>query len=148
VAAFQVPVCKSYLDPLSLATWMCLLATLQCAAMALFLEPNNYLEIWKLNSLWEFPCILYGVSLTLDSCSGAATILRCASPCWIGVIEAERILQGVFASGANFFLQSWCIAVKGPLYSGAMGNFAIIICGLRQYAIGPTNHRHRRSHQS
>lgn len=58
---FQVPVCKSYLDPLSLATWMCFLATLQCAAMALFLEPN-YLEIWKLTSFWEFPCILYGVS--------------------------------------------------------------------------------------
>jgi hypothetical protein len=31
---------------------------------------------------------------------------------------------------------------------GAIGNFATIICGLRQYAIGPTNHRHRRSHQS
>lgn len=60
---FQVPVCKSYLDPLSLATWMCFLATLQCAAMALFLEPN-YLEIWKLTSFWEFPCILYGVSFT------------------------------------------------------------------------------------
>jgi hypothetical protein len=30
----------------------------------------------------------------------------------------------------------------------AIGNFAIIICGLRQYAIGPTNHRHRRSYQS
>jgi len=58
---FQVPVCKSYLDPLSLATWLCFLATLQCAAMALFLEPN-YLEIWKLTSFWEFPCILYGVS--------------------------------------------------------------------------------------
>lgn len=127
MAAFQVPVCKSYLDPLSLATWMCLLATLQCAAMALFLEPNNYLEIWKLNSLWEFPCILYGVSLTLDSCSGAATILRCASPCWIGVIEAERILQGVFASGANFFLQSWCIAVKGPLYSAIFTPLSAVI---------------------
>lgn len=90
----QVPVCKSYLDPLSLATWMCLLATLQCAAMALFLEPNNYLEIWKLNSLWEFPCILYG---------------------------------GVFASGANFFLQSWCIAVKGPLYSAIFTPLSAVI---------------------
>lgn len=74
-----MPVCKSYLDPLSLATWMCLLATLQCAAMALFLEPNNYLEIWKLKSFWEFPCILYGVSLTLDS---AATI--CAAHRLVG----------------------------------------------------------------
>jgi hypothetical protein len=31
---------------------------------------------------------------------------------------------------------------------GDISNFAIIIYGLRQYAIGPTNHRHRWSHQS
>jgi hypothetical protein len=40
----------------------------------------------------------------------------------------------------------WFSAIT--LLIGAIGNFAIIICGLRQYAIGPTNHRHRRSHQS
>jgi predicted NAD/FAD-binding protein len=58
---FQVPICKYYLDPLSLATWMCFLATLQCMVMAFFLE-ENYLQIWKLASIWELPCILYGVS--------------------------------------------------------------------------------------
>jgi hypothetical protein len=50
----QMLVCKSYIDPLSLAT-------LQCAVMAFFIEPN-FLEIWKLTSSWEFPCVLYGVS--------------------------------------------------------------------------------------
>uniref|UniRef100_I1QP29 WAT1-related protein n=1 Tax=Oryza glaberrima TaxID=4538 RepID=I1QP29_ORYGL len=89
----QVPVCRSYLDPLSLATWMCFLATLQCAVMAFFLE-SNYLEIWKLASIWELPCILYG---------------------------------GVFASGANFFLQSWCISVKGPLYSAIFTPLSAVI---------------------
>lgn len=89
----QVPVCKSYLDPLSLATWMCFLATLQCAVMAFFLEAN-YMEIWKLASIWELPCILYG---------------------------------GVFASGANFFLQSWCISVKGPLYSAIFTPLSAVI---------------------
>ncbi|CAL5064300.1 unnamed protein product [Urochloa decumbens] len=93
---FQVPVCKSYLDPLSLATWMCILATLQCAVMAFFLEPN-YLEIWKLNSFWELPCILYG---------------------------------GVFASGANFFLQSWCISLKGPLYSAIFTPLSAVITAI------------------
>jgi len=92
----QVPVCKSYLDPLSLATWMCFLATLQCAVMAFFLEPN-YLQIWKLNSFWEFPSILYG---------------------------------GVFASGANFFLQSWCISVKGPLYSAIFTPLSAVITAI------------------
>lgn len=57
---FQMLVCKSYLDPLSLATWMCILATLQCVAMAFFIEPS-FTEIWKLTSFWEFPCVLYGV---------------------------------------------------------------------------------------
>ncbi|CAN6204511.1 unnamed protein product [Urochloa humidicola] len=93
---FQVPVCKSYLDPLSLATWMCFLATLQCAVMAFFLE-SNYLEIWKLTSFWEFPCILYG---------------------------------GVFASGANFFLQSWCISLKGPLYSAIFTPLSAVITAI------------------
>ncbi|KAF8657754.1 hypothetical protein HU200_059914 [Digitaria exilis] len=93
---FQVPVCKSYLDPLSLATWMCFLATLQCAVVAFFLEPN-YLEIWKLNSFWQFPCILYG---------------------------------GVFASGANFFLQSWCISLKGPLYSAIFTPMSAVITAI------------------
>ncbi|KAM3257638.1 hypothetical protein ACQJBY_049760 [Aegilops geniculata] len=88
-----VPVCKSYLDPLSLATWMCFLATLQCAVMAFFLEAN-YMEIWKLASIWELPCILYG---------------------------------GVFASGANFFMQSWCISVKGPLYSAIFTPLSAVI---------------------
>ncbi|WVZ65018.1 hypothetical protein U9M48_014451 [Paspalum notatum var. saurae] len=92
----QVPVCKSYLDPLSLATWMCFLATLQCAVMAFFLE-HNYLEIWKLTSFWEFPCILYG---------------------------------GVFASGANFFIQSWCISVKGPLYSAIFTPLSAVITAI------------------
>lgn len=92
----QVPVCKWYLDPLSLATWMCFLATLQCAVMAFFLEPN-YLEIWKLASVWEFPCILYG---------------------------------GVFASGANFFLQSWCISIKGPLYSAIFTPLSAVITAI------------------
>ncbi|XP_062198786.1 uncharacterized protein LOC133901429 [Phragmites australis] len=92
----QVPVCRSYLDPLSLATWMCVLATLQCAVMAFFLEPN-YMEIWRLTSFWEFPCILYG---------------------------------GVFASGANFFLQSWCISVKGPLYSAIFTPLSAVITAI------------------
>ncbi|TVU09600.1 hypothetical protein EJB05_43084, partial [Eragrostis curvula] len=89
----QMFVCKSYLDPLSLATWMCILATLQCAVMAFFIEPN-FMEIWKLTSFWEYPCILYG---------------------------------GVFASGANFFLLSWCISVKGPLYSAIFTPLSAVI---------------------
>ncbi|CAM0951447.1 unnamed protein product [Alopecurus aequalis] len=37
------------------------------------------------------------------------------------------ILQGVFASGANFFMQSWCIAVKGPLYSAIFTPVSAVI---------------------
>jgi hypothetical protein len=37
--------------------------------MAFFLE-ENYLQIWKLASIWELPCILYGVSAA-PSCKTA-----------------------------------------------------------------------------
>jgi hypothetical protein len=30
---------------------------------------------------------------------------------------SDRPPQDVFGSGVNFYLQSWCISVRGPLYS-------------------------------
>jgi hypothetical protein len=29
-------------------------------------------------------------------------------------------MQGVFGSGVNFYPQSWCISVRGPLYSAML----------------------------
>ncbi|CAL5064295.1 unnamed protein product [Urochloa decumbens] len=78
----QVPICKSYVDPLSLSAWMCLLSTLQSALLVSFLQPDP--AAWRIHSLFEISCCLF---------------------------------SGVFGSGVTFYLQSWSISVRGPLYS-------------------------------
>uniref|UniRef100_A0A0D9XDX2 WAT1-related protein n=1 Tax=Leersia perrieri TaxID=77586 RepID=A0A0D9XDX2_9ORYZ len=78
----QVPICKSYVDPLSLSAWTCFFSTLQCATLAIFLVPD--LNAWKIHSLFELSGYLFA---------------------------------GSFGSGVCFYLQSWCISVRGPLYS-------------------------------
>ncbi|TVU09619.1 hypothetical protein EJB05_43103, partial [Eragrostis curvula] len=51
----QVPICKWYMDPLTLSAWMCLLsATL---APFLLLDPNA----WKIPSLFELTCCIFAV---------------------------------------------------------------------------------------
>ncbi|CAL5195235.1 unnamed protein product [Lathyrus oleraceus] len=67
----QVPAYASHPNSLSLAAWMCLMATLQSLAVTLFLDPN--LNAWKIISLFQFGCILYsgvigsGVALYLQA---------------------------------------------------------------------------------
>ncbi|XP_040383707.1 WAT1-related protein At4g30420-like isoform X2 [Oryza brachyantha] len=78
----QVPICKSYVDPLSLSAWTCFLSTLQCATLAVFLVPD--VNAWKIHSLFEL---------------------------------SGYVFAGAFGSGVTFYLQSWCISVRGPLYS-------------------------------
>ncbi|TKW33235.1 hypothetical protein SEVIR_2G219900v4 [Setaria viridis] len=78
----QAPICRSYMDPLTLSAWTCFLSTLQSAAVTFFLLPNR--SSWKIHSLFELSCYIFA---------------------------------GVFGSGVVFYLQSWCISVRGPLYS-------------------------------
>ncbi|KAF0911384.1 hypothetical protein E2562_008268 [Oryza meyeriana var. granulata] len=78
----QVPICKRYVDPLSLSAWTCFFSALQCATLAVFLVPD--VNAWKIHSLFELSCYLFA---------------------------------GAFGSGVCFYLQSWCISVRGPLYS-------------------------------
>ncbi|GJN33944.1 hypothetical protein PR202_gb22575 [Eleusine coracana subsp. coracana] len=67
----QVPICKSYMDPLTLSAWMCLLSTLQTAILVSFLLPDQ--STWKIPSLFELSCCIFagavgsGVTLYLQS---------------------------------------------------------------------------------
>ena len=36
-------------------------------------------------------------------------------------------MQGVFGSGVTFYLQSWCISVRGPLYSAMFNPLCTVI---------------------
>lgn len=88
----QVPICKRYLDPLSLSAWMCLLGTGQSAILAFFLVPH--LEAWKITSILE--------------------ILSC-------------LFVGIFGSGVTFYLQSWTISVRGPLFTSMFNPLCTVI---------------------
>jgi drug/metabolite transporter (DMT)-like permease len=39
----------------------------------------------------------------------------------------DVVLQGVFGSGVTFYLQSWCISVRGPLYSAMFNPLCTVI---------------------
>ncbi|KAL5201585.1 hypothetical protein ABZP36_035939 [Zizania latifolia] len=88
----QVPICKSYMDPLTLSAWMCFLSTLQSALLVSFLLPD--MNAWKIHSIFELCCCLFA---------------------------------GAFGSGVTFYLQSWCISVRGPLYSAMFNPLSTVI---------------------
>ncbi|CAL9773761.1 unnamed protein product [Musa acuminata subsp. burmannicoides] len=88
----QVPICRTYLDPLSLSIWMCVFSTFLSAALTFFLEPD--ISVWKIHS-----------TLELSSC----------------------FFAGVFGSGVTFYLQSWTISLKGPLYSAMFNPLGTVI---------------------
>ncbi|XP_020268223.1 WAT1-related protein At4g30420-like isoform X2 [Asparagus officinalis] len=88
----QVPLCKNYIDPLSLSSWVCFLSTLQSAILTYFLEPDS--KAWKLNSTSDILCCLYA---------------------------------GVMGSGVTFYVQSWCISRRGPLFSALFNPLYTVI---------------------
>ncbi|TVU09603.1 hypothetical protein EJB05_43087 [Eragrostis curvula] len=88
----QVPICKWYMDPLTLSAWMCLLSALQSAALVPFLVPDP--NAWRIHSLFE-----------LSSC----------------------VFAGAIGSCVTFYLQSWCISVRGPLYSAMFNPLCTVI---------------------
>ncbi|WVZ65021.1 hypothetical protein U9M48_014453 [Paspalum notatum var. saurae] len=88
----QVPICKSYVDPLTLSAWMCLLSTLQSALLISFLLPDP--AAWRIHSLFDLSCCLF---------------------------------SGAIGSGVTFYLQSWSISVRGPLYSAMFNPLCTII---------------------
>ncbi|KAJ1289759.1 hypothetical protein BS78_02G188800 [Paspalum vaginatum] len=88
----QVPICKSYVDPLTLSAWMCLLSALQSALLVAFLLPDP--GAWRIHSLFELSCCLF---------------------------------SGAIGSGVTFYLQSWSISVRGPLYSAMFNPLCTVI---------------------
>ncbi|KAF8657755.1 hypothetical protein HU200_059915 [Digitaria exilis] len=88
----QAPICRSYMDPLTLSAWTCFLSTLQSVTIAVFLLPDR--SAWKIHSLFEL---------------------------------SVHLRRGVFGSGVVFYLQSWCISVRGPLYSAMFTPLCTVI---------------------
>nr|CAB3457102.1 unnamed protein product [Digitaria exilis] len=93
----------SYMDPLTLSAWTCFLSTLQSVTIAVFLLPDR--SAWKIHSLFELSVHLRPVSRH----------------------DGKLEMQGVFGSGVVFYLQSWCISVRGPLYSAMFTPLCTVI---------------------
>lgn len=60
----QVPICKSYVEPLALSAWMCVLSTLQSALLVSFLLPDP--SAWRIHSLFELSCCVFSVTNCLS----------------------------------------------------------------------------------
>ncbi|KAL6655547.1 hypothetical protein ACP70R_006373 [Stipagrostis hirtigluma subsp. patula] len=88
----QGPLCKLYMDPLTLTTWTCFLPTLQSAVLAFFVLPDR--SAWRINSLFELSCYIFA---------------------------------GAVGSSVNFCLQTWCISVRGPLYTAMFMPLSTVI---------------------
>ena len=56
----QGPICRSYMDPLTLSAWTCFLSSLQSAVVAFLLLPDR--SAWKVHSLFELSCYIFAVS--------------------------------------------------------------------------------------
>ncbi|WVZ17505.1 hypothetical protein V8G54_010487 [Vigna mungo] len=74
----MVPASKSHPDALSFSAWMCFMATLQSALVALVLEQDPL--AWKINSLFEFGSAIYAYhSLSKHGASHSQSL----SPYWL-----------------------------------------------------------------
>ncbi|KAH7674894.1 WAT1-related protein [Dioscorea alata] len=91
----QEPICKHYLDPLSLATWMAFLSAILSFILALITETNS--NAWEIQSVFQF--------------------LSC-------------LFVGIFGSGVIFFLVSWVIASRGPVFSAMFTPLTLVITAI------------------
>lgn len=70
----QVPICKSYVEPLALSAWMCVLSTLQSALLVSFLLPDP--SAWRIHSLFELSCCVFSVTNCLSHAYVRACTIR------------------------------------------------------------------------
>ncbi|KAK8707260.1 hypothetical protein V6N13_058321 [Hibiscus sabdariffa] len=87
----QVPITGSCPDHLYSSTWMCFMATLESAIVALLLEKDP--AAWALNSRMELSCCLF---------TG-------------------------FSLAGSFFVQTWCISRRGPLFTSMFNPLCTVI---------------------
>ncbi|XP_039130174.1 WAT1-related protein At4g28040-like [Dioscorea cayenensis subsp. rotundata] len=88
----QAIICKNYLDPLSLATWVSFLSTMQSFILALIIETNS--NAWIIKTVFQ--------------------LLSC-------------LFVGIFGSGVTFYLVSWVIASRGPVFSAMFAPLSLVI---------------------
>ncbi|KAL6655546.1 hypothetical protein ACP70R_006372 [Stipagrostis hirtigluma subsp. patula] len=117
----QVPICKSYVDPLTLSAWTCLLSTLQSAALVSFLLPDP--SAWRIHSPFELSCCLFagvfgsGVTFYLQSwCTSVRGPLYSAMFNPLCTVITTALAAAVLREELHVGSLLGAIAVVGGLY--------------------------------
>ncbi|KAH7671791.1 WAT1-related protein [Dioscorea alata] len=113
-------ICKSYLDPLSLATWTCFLSTILSTILTIFVEPS--LSIWKINTRFQWFCCLYtGVMGSALTVSVQAWCISKRGPLFSAMFSPLcTVIITILAS----------VLLREELYTGSLAGIAAVITGL------------------
>lgn len=97
---------KEYPPKLLFTTLECLFGTLQSLFVALVFERDS--SKWKLHLDMGLLAILY--------CVGSRSLISTLSKEKRVFIKFVSALQGLVVTGVAFYLQTWCLEKKGPVF--------------------------------
>ncbi|CAL1415042.1 unnamed protein product [Linum trigynum] len=116
---FQIPIGATCPDLVYSSTWLCFLATLQSAIVALFLE--NDVSAWKLHSIFELGCCLYSGAVLIMSFVGQAWCVSQRGPIFTAISNPLcTVTTAIFA--ATFLHEK--------VYTGELMGAVAVIMGL------------------
>ncbi|CAL5375035.1 unnamed protein product [Camellia sinensis] len=115
----QVPLSRCYPDHLSLTAWMCFIAMLQSAAVALFFDRD--LQAWNLQSNLQLSCCFFtGISSAI-SFFGQAWCISHRGPLFSAMFNPlSTVIVTIFAS----------IFLHEEIYSGSLVGAVAVVIGL------------------
>ncbi|CAI0427703.1 unnamed protein product [Linum tenue] len=116
---FQVPIAATCPDLMYSSTWLCFLATLQSAIVALFLEKD--VSAWKLDSTFELSCCLYSGAVLTMSFVGQAWCVSERGPIFTAIFNPLcTVITAIFAA----------IFLHEKAYIGELMGAVAVIMGL------------------
>lgn len=130
----QAVVWKVYPAKLSLNVLICFFASLQSSFLALFFARNP--NSWKLEWNIQLLTIIYAVSIDFfHKCMPFSTYdafeaEKLARPICLHLFLITFIIQGVVISALVYYLQTWCISNKGPVFAAMFSPLLLIIVGI------------------
>ncbi|CAN0912283.1 WAT1-related protein At4g28040 [Linum grandiflorum] len=114
-----VPITATCPNLIYSSAWLCFLATIQSTIVALFLEKD--FSAWKLNSIFEFGCCLYGGAALAVSFLGQAWCVAERGPVFPAIFNPLcAVITAVFAS----------IFLHEQTYMGGLVGAVVVIIGL------------------
>ncbi|CAN1811544.1 WAT1-related protein At4g28040, partial [Linum perenne] len=115
----QVPIAATCPDLIYSSAWLCFLATTQSIAVALFMEKD--FSAWKLNSIFEMGCCLYGGAALAVSFLGQAWCVAQRGPVFPAIFNPLcSVITAIFAA----------IFLKEQTYMGGLIGAVAVIIGL------------------